>query len=619
MNTSRPGKGSSQRTLIFAIILTMGAIVTGLFVLVSGASNTSYKSWSSILIATFTVLSIVFSLLSISSEKSLSDRFNTLFHALTATMPKPSRSSFLRLLLLAITIIGTATISVFFALVYFNIHYPPPIASLPHVPGSTCLPSNTPLSGPGTTKAPDGECIGVSDGSFVFDINRPDGKLKAQGAQALSTGNTQKALSSWREATNIDTNDAEILIYLEDQYVLASGNPYLTVAIGTTLSGLDAATGRDMLQGAYIAQKEANSSCSLAHCTQVRLIIANVGNDHALASLVAQQIVSIARHDPTFVGVIGWPLSIDSLYALQPLEAAHISMISPTASSDDLTGRSPYFFRIVPPDSTQGIIGADYASHVLHATRPAVLYDPSNLYSQTLAQAFTNSFVAQNAGIPNKVIYSSDNIQSLEKAAMIALNYKPDLIYFAGDSSDLDLFLAKFNTYFSSFSTTQRPYLQILGGDGLYDPNGYRQNLPTLRFTAFAYPDEWAFQGLYTPPFFPEYAHAFDPQIQHPGTYAYARPDSNAILAYDATQTLLQATKNVLATQGQNLTPFRTDSLRQALASIVVQGISGQISFGPDGNPRNKALVLLYVDSQNRTQLQAIYGQFLNINQRTKQ
>src|SRR6266852_6196627 len=56
-------------------------------------------------------------------------------------------------------------------------------------PASTLGPASTPgattnapppaATGIGVTKAPDGEYIGVSDGTFAFDTNRPDGRFKA--------------------------------------------------------------------------------------------------------------------------------------------------------------------------------------------------------------------------------------------------------------------------------------------------------------------------------------------------------------------------------------------------------------------------------------------------------
>ena len=209
--------------------------------------------------------------------------------------------------------------------------------------------------GVGVEKAPDGEYIGISGGSFAFDTNRPDGATKQQGAEKLSTGDVGTALSLWHEAVTRDTNDAEALIYLEDQRVMSSGDPYVTLVVGTMDTGTYVSLGRDDLQGAYVAQKEYNDGQKLPNKTMVRLLIASTGNDKAYADIVARQIVQAAKSDPTIVGVMGWPYSSRTLNVINTLTEAHIPIVSQMASSVLLTGISPYFFRIVPPDSTQAL------------------------------------------------------------------------------------------------------------------------------------------------------------------------------------------------------------------------------------------------------------------------
>src|SRR6266852_5558572 len=118
----------------------------------------------------------------------------------------------------------------------------------------TPIPTAATSNGIGANKAADGETIGISDGTVAFDTNRPGGALKQQAAQKLAQHDTSSAVSLWSEAVSNDTNDAESLIYLEDQRVLASGDPYTTIVVATMLSG-DSGTvsvGRDDLQGAYV-------------------------------------------------------------------------------------------------------------------------------------------------------------------------------------------------------------------------------------------------------------------------------------------------------------------------------------------------------------------------------
>ncbi len=221
------------------------------------------------------------------------------------------------------------------------------------------------LSGNSVSITKSGETIGISDGMFAFDVGhgRIDGDLKLQASAMLKNDDIAGAISLWHSAARSDSSDAEALIYLEDQRVIASGRPYITLVIGTTLTGNVSAigTGRDTLQGAYLAQKEYNDGLKLNGGTQVRLLIANAGGRADNVAIVAQQIVQAARRDQTIIGVMGWPYSAYTHTAIPVLSSAKIPLVSPTASADDLTNISPFFFRVAPANETQAVAGANYA------------------------------------------------------------------------------------------------------------------------------------------------------------------------------------------------------------------------------------------------------------------
>jgi ABC-type branched-subunit amino acid transport system substrate-binding protein len=137
-----------------------------------------------------------------------------------------------------------------------------------------------------------------------------------------------------------------------------------------------------------------------------------------------------------------------------------------------------------------------------------------------------------------------------------------------------------------------------------------------LRFVSPGFPDEWMLYSKQPPPFFADYAQAFDPQRKHTGSpYGYTRPTVYAMLAYDAMKTLLAGSQ--LALQGGKQT-FTPEELRLALAQIngprAVQGVTGNISLGPDGNPTNKADLVLRVDDHGDLQMDAVQGCFDTIN-----
>ena len=480
-------------------------------------------------------------------------------------------------------------------------------------PGSTAVATATglPANGIGAFKAPDGEFIGVSDGTFAFAVSGTGGTYKTRAATSLKAGDSISAESLWRSALANDSGDAESLIYLEDQRVLDSNSPYITIVVGTMLTGDNATVGRDDLQGAYVLQKEFNDGHKLTGGRLVRLLVANSGNQTAYATTVAQQIVNLANHDSTFAGVMGWPFSSRAQATINVLTRAHIPMVSQTASSDSLSGISPYFFRVAPPNKTQGVIGATYAEQVLHAKTAVLFVDPADPYSQSLANDFSSKFTADGNQIVKTEEYTvgQKGQAALPQLLQDAESKNPDMIYFSGYAADIGTLLTDL--------PTSGPYanLPVMGGDALYElgyPSSARAGFSHLHFTSFAYPDEWDNQHLTAqkPAFFNDYVAAFGGS--HPGgQYGYTRADGDVILSYDAMSALLNASNNVLKTK-QNFTP---DAIRQALLQITgskaIQGVSGQISFGSNGDPINKAIVVLYVDPNGHIRLDSVQGCFL--------
>src|SRR6266566_2715660 len=479
--------------------------------------------------------------------------------------------------------------------------------------------STIPASGIGVTKAANGEMIGISDGTFAFDTSpsRPSANLMKQAAQQLQSGNTGGAQALWSQALAIDSNNAEALIYQEDQNALSG--PHITIVVATMITG-DQATisvGRDNLQGAYVAQKEFNDGLMLPNGVKVRLLIANSGSQTAYATPVAQQIEQLAQVDQTFVGIMGWPFSSRVANVVQTLSQAHIPMVSQTASSDALTGISPYFFRVAPPNQSQGVIGAKYAEQTLHAKNVALFFDTNDTYSQSLAQAFKTQFTADGNTIAVTENYTVGKPNNFNQLLSDAEAHNPDLIYFSGYATDASVLLTDLPT------SGQFANLQVMGGDALYELGGYQSSSHAagvrLHFTTFAYPDEWTALcnsgktfACNPPRFFNDYKAFYNPDNQaRSNPYGYIRADGDVILSYDAMFAMLTASQNVLTGTKTSLTPADLlQGLKQITGNKAIQGVSGQIAFDSKGNPANKAQVILKVAPGGFIQLESVQGCF---------
>ena len=477
--------------------------------------------------------------------------------------------------------------------------------------GGTATPAI--VNGIGVTKAADGEYIGVSNGNFAFDTSRPDGSLKQQAASAFQTGNTQQAQGFLQQAVNMESNDPEAQIYLENQRVLAASSFHVTVVVATMLTGSNTGVGRDDLQGAYVAQKTYNDG-SLLGVVGVVLLIAYAGSQSNNAPAVAQQIVQAAKADPTIIGVMGWPFSSYVANTVNIFKAAKIPMISQTASSDLLTGISPYFFRVCASNQAEGVAGAMYSEQKLHAKNIIVFTDPLNAYTSSLSNDFVGRFQADGGKVLTTEKYTVGNSASIVAALQDAEKYTnpvPDMLYFSGYASDISTLMTDLPT------TGPWGNVQIMGGDALYELSGYqsssRINWTRVHFTSFTYPDVWNVLGLgaQKPAFFANYANDFDPNHNHGiGRYGWNRPDNDVMLSYDAIVAFLTATKDTGKPQ------VTMSDVEQALTHLngpnAFQGVSGQIAFGSDGNPINKAVVILHVSPEGYIIIEPqIEGQFL--------
>lgn len=469
-------------------------------------------------------------------------------------------------------------------------------------------------NGIGVTRTDDGQFIGISDGSFAFDTgtasnDRADTPTKCQAAAQFARGEVSNAQSSWNDALRDEPNDAEEHIYQEDQHVLASGKPYVTLVVATMLTGNDQGkigVGRDTLQGAYTAQLEYNSphgEHTLPNQLQVLILIANAGSNPASVQQVTQQIIRLAHADSTFIGVIGWNFSSYATIELPLLNQAQIPVILPTASVDQLPLK-PFAFRITPTDKKEASIAKTYIQTQLHAQRILLFVDHNDPFSNDLANDLIADYGYQF--FVDTKTYTVGNPATLQGILdPLLLQYDPDLIYFAGYPNDLITLAHQLP------QTGHYASLKIMGGDSLYAVNvQYPSSVyKRLLFTADAFPDVWL--GRSAPIFYSEYAQNFDPNNLHPGDYGWSRADADSILNYDAVLALLNGCTEALSGQVVSFRPT-PQQVAQGLNNVTpFQGASGLVSLQDDNGDDasvNKVIVMLTVNNAGHTQPVRVYG-----------
>src|SRR5712691_10155398 len=139
--------------------------------------------------------------------------------------------------------------------------------------------------------------------------------------------------------------------------------------------------GVSMRHAAELAVKEINARGGVRGRPLALRIMDDSGRPD-VAIRIAQQLAD----DPAVLAVVGHLNSSASLAAGRVYGEARrpLVMISPSASSPDLSGVNPYIFRVCPSDLSHGAQLARYARQMLSARRVGVIYldDPRGRRSQ---------------------------------------------------------------------------------------------------------------------------------------------------------------------------------------------------------------------------------------------
>jgi ABC-type branched-subunit amino acid transport system substrate-binding protein len=205
---------------------------------------------------------------------------------------------------------------------------------------------------------------------------------------------------------------------------------------------------------------------------QIKVELANTGQDFRYAEFAASMIRQRAAGDPDVAGVIGLAWSrTETQAAIKVLSDAHIPMLS-TTNSADVTPRiyqgrpSPYFFRMAAPNSAQARAFEMWLAHGLPGRKPvdpqrvAVLIevdaDSRELYSRDLAGALAKgSYAAAKQ-------YQFANQDELARQIELACKERAEVLLYTGRANFL-------NTVADTREHRCADEVQILASDDVTD------------------------------------------------------------------------------------------------------------------------------------------------------
>lgn len=287
----------------------------------------------------------------------------------------------------------------------------------------------------------------------------------------------------------------------------------------------------------------------------LQLVARDDDGDGGKAAAIASEFV--ANHE--IVAVVGHVTS-GAMVAAARVYDTGLPAVATTASSPDLTGISPWVFRVMPSDSVNGQEMARFVRRV-GFRRAAILYE-NNAYGRGLADAFRRNY---EGDIVSADPIPTDGDANFEPWVSALRMSNPDIVFVGGtEASGLGVLRE---------ARRQGMRSAFIGADGW------------TGIVVDTAASEGAFVGA---PFTRE-----DPREGAQRFVASFRnrygldPDANAALAYDATMLLAKAVETV--------GPSRT-AVREWLASLnatnAFNGVTGPIRFLQTGDVVGRGAVM---------------------------
>ncbi len=313
-----------------------------------------------------------------------------------------------------------------------------------------------------------------------------------------------------------------------------------------------------MLRAAQLAVNQINAKQGIRGRKLELRVVDDSGNEDT-AVRVAEQLYA----DPAIVAVVGHLSSGPSLSAARVYGggATPTPMISPSASSPDLSGMGPYVFRVCPSDLQHGPELARFAWQRLGARRAGIIY-LNNDYGRGVRRTFATEF----ARLGGTVLESDPYIPataSLEPYLSRMRRGGADVLLLAAERPGAELALREMRSLGLRWP--------VLGGDALTGIETDGALAEGVRLSSAYLPDRRDERNV---TFVADYARAFPGQ----------RPDHRGAGAYDIMLLLARAIDKV----GANRKAVRDYLARVGRGQPPFEGVTGPIAFDGNGDVAGK-------------------------------
>ena len=183
--------------------------------------------------------------------------------------------------------------------------------------------------------------------------------------------------------------------------------------------------------GALLAVEMRNQAGGLNGRT-VELLVEDDQQDVVQAKAAVQRLI-----DQKVEAVVGPMTSMVAMATVPIINQARIVMMSPTVSTQDLSSRDDYFFRVISSTAEYAHKSADYHASQQGIRRVAVAYDLRNkAYSESWLKAYRKAFAAHGGEVVLAEYYYSGDDVNFATLAESLLKVKPDAVLVIANSLD---------------------------------------------------------------------------------------------------------------------------------------------------------------------------------------
>jgi len=337
-----------------------------------------------------------------------------------------------------------------------------------------------------------------------------------------------------------------------------STQEFITIGALLPLSGEDSDEGFRALNGMYIAKKEINENGGIMG-KKLDIIVLNDRGDE---EYIVQQYNKLKEKG--VAAIIGSCYSSVTIALAKAAEKDGIPVISPTASSPEVTKGRKNIFRAIFIDDYQAQVMAFFARNSLKAKTAVVLKNKNNEGFNHIVDVFTESFKEHGGNIMAAETYSTWN----DFAGILRkYTYNPPDVIFCPEDYVPAAKLA--NTAYSA-GLVNTPILGSDAWDGLLT---YINNPDTMKNVYYSAPFSFDDQDEKVVRFVREYFDCFSQM-----------PLSGSATAYTCVYILTEAIKKAKGTD--------KDAIISAIKKNIIDSITGHIQFDENNNPHTNVYII---------------------------